>query len=61
MKNMTTLLLITGLLSIAALGCTERKATKKQQTTTSTPGGTTTVTIEQEVTKTGKNPPNSTP
>ena len=44
--------------ALSFVGCAE-KATVTKETKISTPGGTTTVTVEEEVKKTGENPPSA--
>ena len=44
--------------ALGVVGCAE-KATVTKETKVSTPGGTTTVTVEEEVKKTGENPPSA--
>ena len=56
MKRMIAVTLVFSVLSIGIVGCTD-KTTIKRETKISTPGGTTTITTEQEVKKTGDNPP----
>lgn len=56
MNRLVTSILICGIVSVCLIGCGE-KSTIKRETKISTPGGTTTVTTEQEVKKTGDNPP----
>jgi hypothetical protein len=53
-------LLIAGILSLGALGCSEKSSTTKQ-TEVKTPEGTTTTTTKQEVEKSGDNPPPAKP
>ncbi len=60
MKRLVTSILICGIVSVGLIGCGE-KSTIKRETKISTPGGTTTVTTEQEVKKTGDNPPSVNP
>jgi hypothetical protein len=58
MKHVITAVLIGGLATIGAVGCSKvEKSTAKQETKISTPGGTTTITTEKEVKKTGEKPP----
>lgn len=54
MKNLLLSMFVLSL--FAVVGCGETTSTTKE-TTVSTPGGTTTITTEQEVEKTGDNPP----
>jgi hypothetical protein len=53
-------MLLSGLMSIGFVGCSE-KATTKSQTTVTTPQGETTTTITKEVEKSGENPPPAQP
>jgi hypothetical protein len=61
MKRVIAATVITSLLSIGMVGCTEKTASTKQETKITTPGGTTTITTEKEVKKSGDNPPATTP
>lgn len=56
MKRLIALSLMLGLLTIASPGCGEKSSTTKE-TKITTPGGTTTIKTEQEIKKTGENPP----
>ena len=56
MKQLLASVLVLSLFSLGVVGCAD-KATITKETKVSTPGGTTTVTIEEEVKKTGDNPP----
>ncbi len=60
MKRVIAATLITSVVSIGMIGCTE-KSSVKQETKFQTPGGTTTITTEKEIKKTGDNPPATTP
>ena len=60
MKHMIAATLVISVLSIGFVGCSD-KTTIKRETEISTPGGTTTITTEQEVKKTGDNPPSASP
>ena len=57
MKRMIAATLMVGLVSIGAIGCTDKTETNKREIKITTPGGSTTITNKQEVKKTGDNPP----
>ena len=61
MKRMISATLIAIVVSIGMVGCTEQKSSTKREVEIKTPGGTTTITTEQEVKKTGDNPPPAAP
>jgi hypothetical protein len=58
MKQFFASVLVLSSVALGVVGCAE-KATVTKETTISTPGGTTTVTVEEEVKKTGENPPSA--
>ncbi|MFN0017633.1 MAG: hypothetical protein ACKVP0_05190 [Pirellulaceae bacterium] len=60
MKRLFFGTMILGILLVGFAGC-DNTSTVKEQRTVTTPGGTTTVTTEQEVKKTGDNPPSVRP
>lgn len=61
MKHLMAAVVIVSLISIGIIGCNDAtKSSAKQQTKITTPGGTTTLTTEQQVNKTGENPPGTT-
>jgi ABC-type Fe3+-citrate transport system substrate-binding protein len=64
MKRLIVATLLTGLVSIGVVGCSDSsKSSIKQETKVSTPTGTTTTTTttEKEVKKTGDKPPAAAP
>jgi hypothetical protein len=56
MKQFIAAVVVLSLFLLGMVGCAD-KATVTKETKISTPGGTTTVTVEEEIKKSGENPP----
>jgi len=56
MKHTIAAILMTSVVSVGLVGCSD-SATAKKETTITTPGGSTTITTEHKIKTTGENPP----